>query len=149
MIEKERLLMEIIDKYKFQIGFLGGLLLYFLVVYFTLIASRPISEYPSLRARIGTILWHSSDRTTSPWLTTQEIHIYCYYPSGKAEFPNKGGEYLLKRVSVVSDCDNWYGAVFIEEDKWVSEREKIWWDEQNVAEDSRPRIESPATYGQV
>ncbi len=139
----------ILKKYNFQLTLLVGVFSYLIIAYVSFISPNPIREFPSLRARLGTILWHSSDRTTSPNLTTREIHIYCYYPSKDADYTNKGGEYLLKRVSVLEDCSQWHGAVFLEEDEWVSEREKIWWSDQNVAEDNHPHIENPASLGQV
>lgn len=86
-------------------------------------------DSPQLRARFGTILWHSSDKGG-------EEHLYCYYPKGVAAYPNKGGEYIIKRVEKMEDCKNWFGMATFNEGAWVSEREKIWWSKsQKIGED--------------
>jgi len=76
-------------------------------------------EYPALRNRIGTILSHSSD-------SGGVAHTYCYYPKSSADF-NSQNEYLLMRVSTLSECQNWFGASVFYEGPWVSEIEKLWW----------------------
>lgn len=78
------------------------------------------NQYPVLRARLGTILSHSSD------YGGQE-HLYCYYPHTSSLYDNKSGEYILKRADKIENCQDWYGMVIFNEGWWVSEKEKIWW----------------------
>lgn len=78
------------------------------------------NQYPVLRARLGTILSHSSD------FGGQE-HLYCYYPHTNSLYDNKSGEYIIKRADKIADCQDWYGMVIFNEGWWVSEKEKIWW----------------------
>lgn len=102
-----------------------GISLYYLVAYNVFIKETSF-ELPSLRARLGTILWHTSDRG-SP-LDIREEHFYCYYPKTTAVFDFKAGEYIIKRVSGVEDCQDWLGIAIFIEDHDNSERDKIWWD---------------------
>lgn len=93
------------------------------------ILKKPISEFPELRARFGTVMWHSEDSNGILDASIDpELHTYCYYPSSGVSYPLKGGEYILKRVKNYQSCNGWYGIVELKESYWVSEREKLWWD---------------------
>ena len=87
-----------------------------------------VGDSPELRARLGTILSHSSDRNGLS-------HTYCYYPKGSTQYSNKGGEYIIKREDN-GDCSGWYGKVIFNEGGWVSEREKIWWSKEQKLQDN-------------
>ena len=83
-------------------------------------------EYPHLKERLGTILWHSSDKDgvyqgsyNDPYAVD---HNYCYYPKPEAETT-----LVIKRVDS-GDCSQWYGQIIIREGDWVSEQEKFQWD---------------------
>lgn len=90
--------------------------------------NNEVGDSPQLRTRLGTILWHSSDRNGPP-------HIYCYYPKGSTQYSNKSGEYIMKREDN-GDCSGWYGEAIFNEGSWVSEIEKIWWNpSQKLADD--------------
>ncbi len=87
-------------------------------------------DSPQLRARLGTILWHSSDkngRTNEAVLDPNSTaHTYCYYPKGSTQYSSKGGEYIIKREDG-GNCEGWHGQAVFHEGSWVSEKEKIWW----------------------
>lgn len=102
---------------------------YFVVFSVFIQKDNRVGDSPQLRARLGTILSHTSDGGG-------EEHLYCYYPKNTAIYPNKAGEYIIKRVSNLEDCSDWLGAVTFNEGSWVSEREKIWWStKQKIGED--------------
>lgn len=108
-----------------------------------------VEDTPELRARFGTIMWHSSDRNgrtgeavADPGAVT---HIYCYYPKGSTQYPGKSGEYIIKREDS-GDCTGWYGQAIFYEGSWVSEREKIWWSKnQKLQEDLVNLQQKPTT----
>ncbi|QQG43060.1 MAG: hypothetical protein HYW45_02505 [Candidatus Daviesbacteria bacterium] len=93
----------------------------------------PESNYPFLRTRLGTILHHSSDMNgvyLGAYLNPEaQDHIYCYYP--------KFAGHLIQRVSQLSDCQNFAGAVIIRESAWVSEDQKFWWSEKEQQIESK------------
>ena len=103
------------------------LLIFYIFVLGAFYSKNPNQEFPVLRNRIGTILWHSGDNFNKN--PGHEDHIYCFYPSSQASYPNRGGEYIIKRVQSFGDCQGWHGSVIFNEGWWVSEREKIWWNE--------------------
>lgn len=92
-----------------------------------------LDDSPSLRTRLGTILWHSSD-------LGGEEHTYCYYPKGSTEYPKKGGEYIIKREDS-GNCEGFYGQAIFAEGSWVSEREKIWWSKDQRIEEELAKLE--------
>lgn len=107
----------------------------FLIAWYSIVFTNFIEkdfsnqDSPQLRARFGTVMWHSSGQGG-------EEHLYCYYPKGTATYTDKGGEYILKRVEKLNDCSNWFGMATFNEGAWVSEREKIWWSRnQKIADD--------------
>lgn len=112
----------------------GLLLIIFFISWYLLFYQVFISKNsdsvnsPELRARLGTILWHSSGIDGPP-------HIYCYYPKGSTQYQNKSGEYIIKREDS-GDCSGWYGKAVFNEGSWVSEKEKIWWNQQQKLEDN-------------
>lgn len=112
------------------IGLTIFLLMWYTLCYTAFIQKdSSVKESPQLRARLGTILSHSSDKGG-------EEHLYCYYPKGEATYSNKRGEYIIKRAQNLEDCRDWFGAVVFYEGAWVSEREKIWWSKsQKVGDD--------------
>lgn len=106
-------------------------LAYYLIGFHTLIEQKTNPEFPYLRGRLGTIMWHSSNSSGY----SGEFHTYCYYPKAETNYENKGGEYLIKRQDS-GNCEGWYGKVIFYEGSWVSEREKIWWNKgQKILED--------------
>lgn len=85
-------------------------------------------EFPILRHRMGTILYNSSkDHTGETNLNSKKDHVYCYYPGSGVVYPGKSGEYIIKKVANLNECQGWYGTVVFNEGHWVSEIEKIWW----------------------
>ncbi len=97
-----------------------------------------VGESPQLRARLGTILWHSSDKNGKTGGAVSDpnavAHTYCYYPKGDTTYPNKSGEFIIKREDK-ADCSGWYGQAIFHEGSWVSEREKIWWNKDQKLEE--------------
>lgn len=119
-------------KFNFNIHLIAALFLatfYYSLFYSNLVYKAPIEEFPSLRDRLGTILWHSTG-------TEKNAHVYCYYPTSKENYKNKGGEYIIKRADSINDCEGWLGAALFNEPKWVSEREKIWWNKEMLEQDA-------------
>lgn len=117
---------------------------YYLFHQLFLIKDIQVGDSPQLRARLGTILWHSSDRNDK---TDQAIfdpnsvaHTYCYYPKGSTQYSNKSGEYIIKRVDN-GDCNGWYGQASFHEASWVSEKEKIWWSREQRIEDNLVKLQ--------
>ena len=106
-----------------------GLLALFYITIFNVFYSKEEAEaFPHLRARFGTILSHSSDINPKTDINSIEEHVYCYYPKSDANFSNKAGEYIIRKVISIDDCSSyWLGAVIFTEGNWVSEREKLWW----------------------
>ena len=101
----------------------GSILFYVLWVKIIIFLSIPAeSDYPMLRARLGTILHHSSDNLG-------EAHTYCYYPKAEAE-----SKVIIKKQSS-DDCSSWYGQVVFYEGRHVSEREKYWWSKEQHIQD--------------
>lgn len=112
---------------------------YYLFYQLFLVKDLQNEDSPQLRARLGTILWHSSDRNGETNDTTYYpkpvAHTYCYYPKGSTQYSNKSGEYIIKRVDD-DNCDGWYGQAVFYESYWVSEKEKIWWNkDQKINEE--------------
>lgn len=101
----------------------GILFFYYLLAYFFFQRLQESSDVPVLRQRLGTVLWHLSDSNHQNY----PLHLYCYYPSGRVSFPGKSGEYLIKKVESLDQCQGWYGMAEASEPDQVSEREKIWW----------------------
>lgn len=99
-----------------------------------------MGDSPELRARLGTIISHSSDRKGRSGEAmldpNSKSHTYCYYPKGSTLYPNKGGEYIIKREDS-GDCSGWYGQAIFHEGFWVSEREKIWWSKAQQQEEQK------------
>ena len=115
---------------------------WFSTCYFAFIKKSEPSEFPLLRARLGTIIYHSSDANgvyegalndpNAVW------HTYCYYPKGSTQYENKSGEYLIKRADSFWECnEGWYGSFMAKEGWWVSEKEKIWWSEEQYNGDKQ------------
>lgn len=81
-------------------------------------------ESPELRARLGTVLWHSSDQNgiyQAAYHDNQAVdHTYCYYPKSTAV------SHLMLVRKDNGDCSDYLGEVIIRESPWVSEREKYW-----------------------
>lgn len=100
-------------------------------------------DSPSLRTRFGTILWHSEDPKNYQQVDNLSSHIYCYYPKSQAVYENKGGEYIIKRVEDIKECQDWYGSVVLNEGAWVSEREKLWWSKSQKAGDDLVSLNKP------
>ena len=111
-----------------------GLLGYYYFAFNFFYQTAESDAFPYLRSRFGTILSHSSDSNPKTNLTDLQYHPYCYYPKAEESYNNKAGEYIIKRVDSYKDCQNWYGVVVFREGNWVSEREKIWWNEENKKE---------------
>ncbi len=103
---------------------------YFLAYQLFILKDDEVGDSPQLRARFGTILWHSSDRNGKTYDAmndpNSEAHTYCYYPKSSTTYSNKSGEYIIKRQDD-GDCSGWYGEAIFHEGSWVSELEKIWW----------------------
>ena len=100
-----------------------------------LFATPHLPDYPFLRERFGTIMWHSSDANgefLGGYKDPQAIdHIYCYYPKGQAQ-----SKIIIKRVDNMDDCRDWDGAVVFREAEWASEREKYWWSAEQYAKEN-------------
>ncbi|MBI2601151.1 hypothetical protein HYW42_04300 [Candidatus Daviesbacteria bacterium] len=111
---------------------------YFLVVTSFTEKTAKINDSPVLRARLGTVLWHSGDRAQNA-----SGHLYCLYPSGQNIFDNKRGEYIIKRAENIEECQGWYGKVILYEGPWVSEREKIWWNKNQMIEENFASLAKP------
>ena len=90
-------------------------------------------EYPSLRARLGTVLSHSSDGNGqflgAIYDSNAHIHNYCLYPK-----PEANAKVILERRDN-EDCSKWYGQLIFYEGWWVSEIEKFWWDRKQHISD--------------
>lgn len=115
---------------KLALTILPCLLAYYFLAYVLFIKSTPPDEFPILRARFGTVMWHSSNANgefLGAFKDPNAVdHTYCYYPKGGTMYQNKGGEYIIKRQDD-NDCSGWHGQVTFREGAWVSEREKLWW----------------------
>lgn len=119
-----------------------GIVLYlvghYYLIYISAIKKYPYSEFPALRVRWGTMMHHSSDgqgRYAGAVDDPKAVaHIYCYWPKGGIQYPNRGGEYIIKRQDD-GNCEGWYGKAIIYEGWWVSEREKLWWSLAQKLED--------------
>jgi hypothetical protein len=98
-------------------------------IYYQFFYRAESAEFPRLRHRLGTILYHSDTPGNS-------LHYYCYYPKSSASFDQKSGEYLIKKVNSYKDCQDWYGVSIFKEGSWVSEIEKIWWNKAQMELDS-------------
>lgn len=104
--------------------FIAGTIL-FSIFWFLMVKAlflpEPI-EYPTLRERFGTIMWHSSDKDgvfQGSYNDPNAVdHTYCYYPK-----PETNSNLIIKRVDS-GDCSNWYGQVIFREGSWISEKEK-------------------------
>lgn len=108
---------------------------YFLFVNFV-DKNEVVRSSPVLRARLGTVFWHSADNSGVAGGTKEgQYHLYCYYPQSNTQYRAKAGEYILKRVGNLKDCDGWLGKVILYEGTWVSEKEKIWWNGQQKIEE--------------
>ncbi len=128
---------------KILVALYAFLNLWYFVVYTNLIEKKDhVDDSPVLRARLGTILWHSGDRTTNG-----SYHLYCFYPSSKANYDNKSGEYIIKRANKLDECNNWYGKAMIYEGSWVSEKEKLWWSKEQKLEEELAAVEK--SYNQL
>ncbi len=90
---------------------------YLVWIQLILFLSSSNPEFPEVRERFGTIVWHSMDRTQPKDLA---YHTYCFYPKQSADTNS-----IIKRMDS-GDCSNWYGEAILAEGWWVSEREKIW-----------------------
>lgn len=131
-----------------KLGILVFLTGFYLFSYFAFLYKPASTEFPYLRERLGTILSQSSTPLHqkfdhiphSFYDSTQAFHVYCYYPSAEITFPNKSGEYIIRRVDDISDCQGWYGAAIFREGNWVSEIEKLWWnkDQYLVEQQKKP-----------
>jgi hypothetical protein len=111
---------------------------YFFAYNLFIYKDEEVGDSPQLRARLGTILWHSSDKdgktgdaASDP---TAVAHTYCYYPKSSTIYTNKGGEYIIKRTDD-GDCSGWMGEAVFHEGSWVSEKEKIWWNKNQKLEE--------------
>ncbi len=80
-------------------------------------------EFPSLKHRLGITLWHSGDKGGQP-------HLYCVYPKSSATILNRSGEYILKRADSFLDCRFWFTMLIFNEPEGVTEKDKIWWNEE-------------------
>ncbi len=126
-----------------------GLILLFLIgyvgaVYLLFQKPKSTDEYPILRSRFGNIMWHSEDADgVFQGNLTGNSHLYCYYPKAKALYSDKSGEYIIKRAEKITECDNFYGLVSLQEDYWVSEKEKIWWSKDQHDSDNLAATEKP------
>lgn len=112
---------------------------FYFIGYTALLKKDRGEEFPTLRERLGTILFNSSKDYSG--LTTDEFkkdHIYCYYPGSSTLYPGKSGEYIIRKVQDFASCRGWYGTAIFKEGSWVSEIEKIWWSkQQKLAEEER------------
>lgn len=113
---------------------------YYFVVYVNFVQKHPIDEFPALRARFGTIVYHSSDKDgvfQGSYNDPNSVeHTYCYYPKGSTQYPNKGGEYIIKLVEDPLECSrDWYGSFTAQEGSWISEKEKLWLTRQEYEAD--------------
>lgn len=103
---------------------------FYLVIMFVFFPFESDLESPMLRARLGTVLWHSSDQNGIYQAANQDYlavdHVYCYYPKSAAA----SGLILVRKDD--GDCSNYLGEAIIHESPWVSEREKYWWDPSSI-----------------
>lgn len=101
------------------------LMMYYYLCYISFIKKYPLSEFPALRVRLGTMMSHSSDglgRYAGAVDDPNGVdHTYCYYPKAPTQ-----SKVLIKRQDN-GDCSDWYEKVIFREGWWVSEREKYWW----------------------
>jgi len=110
------------------------MLFYFLWVnVVTFLYDIPIEpDYPMLRARLGTIMHHSSDGLKEVKGAAKDsnviAHTYCYYPKAGAK-----SKLIIKRQD--DGCSEWYGQVVFYEASYVSEREKYWWSKEQHIQD--------------
>lgn len=108
----------------FVVFFLLG---YYLLVYLFLVKPNKVDSFPSLKVRLGTVLWNEE---SEKFTKGGEFHAYCYYPSKKIE--GKSSEYLIKRVRSIYDCQQWYGVMEVKESFGLSEKEKFWWSKDQL-----------------
>lgn len=117
---------------------------YYFFAQFFIIKGIKIENSPQLRARLGTILWHSSDRNgrtdEAIYDPNSVAHTYCYYPKGSTQYFNKSGEYIIKREDS-GDCSGWLGQAIFYEGYWVSEKEKIWWSKEQRLEENLANLQ--------
>lgn len=108
---------------------------YYMVVFNTIASKEIVKDPPEFRARLGTILYHTDTPGTA-------FHTYCYYPTASVTYPQKSGEYIIKRVDSYKDCVGWMGISIYKEGWWVSEKEKLWWENHyftdSIADNSNP-----------
>ena len=111
------------DQQIFIIHIISALIFYYGLVFMFLIYKFPSSE-TILNTRLGTILFHSEDRQRS---SHQQLvaHVYCYYPKKDALMADQKGEYMLKRVDRIEDCNDWYGIVMKYEAPEMSEKNML------------------------
>lgn len=121
---------------------LAVLLNFYLFIYYQFFYKTPSEEFPRLRHRLGTILYHSDTEGSS-------LHYYCYYPKSTAMLNQRSGEYLIKRVNSYGDCKDWYGVSLYKEGAWVSEIEKIWWNKAQMELDSGNLAETSPTSKEI
>lgn len=118
------------------------LVLYYTVCYYTFVYKGELREFPTLRARFGTIIYHSSNVNgvyQGAFNDPNAVeHTYCYYPKGSTQYAGKGGEYIIKRVDSFWECnEGWYGSFTAKEGWWVSEKEKLWWSEEQYLTENK------------
>ena len=126
-----------------------GLILIFLIIhlsvfYFAFLKKSELTEFPALRARFGTIVYHSSNANRvyeGAFNDPNAVnHTYCYYPKESTQYQGKSGEYIIKRVDSFWECnEGWYGSFTAREGWWVSEKEKIWWSQEQYNGDNKQK----------
>ncbi len=92
-----------------KIFFILFLSLWYYICYISFIEPHGEADN-SLKERLGTILWHSSDYGG-------EEHVYCYYP--------KKGNVIIKRVQKIDECGDFLGIAIFYEGSLVTEKDKI------------------------
>lgn len=104
------------------------LVIFYGLAYFALIKKHPPHSSPELKERLGTTLFTPTSTDRQVANSSGATHIYCYYPTAHATYQGKSGEYIIKKVSQVTDCtDDWMGTAILSGAKGSSEREMISW----------------------
>lgn len=79
---------------------------------------------PVLNERWGNIIWRMGSKNE---VVFGEYHTYCYYPQASSQPKSLEGEYILKRVTSFTDCQEWFGIVETIEESGFTERQKLEW----------------------
>jgi len=80
--------------------------IYYAMVYMAFFAFDIQPDFPTLKTRLGTILYGNYSNPLMP------MQIYCYYPGEKSGFKSRG-ESIIKPAEHISECIDWYGILEI------------------------------------